>query len=324
MDTDLHFYATLFCVTGLISATLALLPKVINVALKSCSSKQLTGVQMSLLAMGVVMTLTLIAAVVFGWKRVPQTSVGQNRHKKAGGTAVGSFIAAAFFVVLKPFAGDMDNIVAAVIKMCRSFMIIQNIENTSIDELLVYMNRRLRLYGVFFVIALVTFILAYDYHTTYLAFTIVTLVLYLLSMAAILQLKKNPTSRTALYPIITAVIVLAFNIFSMVFTLIKSGNLWALITLISIVLQISTLFVLHKLREKLVNRELGRDDDDAALEQPIENSSTHNNSAHGAGSRQGSAHGSAHGGKHLSMSSTGSSGSHNSSTRDIENPVHQK
>lgn len=206
--------------------------------------------------------------------------------------------------------------------MCRSFFLIHNIENTSIDELLVYMNRRLRLYAVFFVIALVTFILAFDYHTTYLAFTIVTLVLYLLSMAAILQLKKNPTSKTALHPIITAIIVLAFNIFSMVYTLIKSGNLWALITLISIVLQLSTLFVLHKLREKLINRELGRDDDDVALEQPIENSSTHNNSAHGGGSRHGSGHGSAHGGKHLSMSSTGSSGSHNSSTRDIENPVH--
>lgn len=200
--------------------------------------------------------------------------------------------------------------------MCKSLILLHHIEKVTIDELLVFMNRRLKLYGIFFIIALVSFILLKDYHPTYLAFTIVTLGLYLLSMLAIFQLRKNPTSRTALFPIITAIIVLAFNIFSMVYTLVLHGNLYALITLISIILQISTLFVLHKLREKLVNRELGRDDDEA-LEQPIENSSTHDNSAHG--SRHGrSNHGSAHGG-HMSMNSTHSNGS---AKTDIENPVH--
>lgn len=81
MDADLHFYAALFCVTGLISATLALHTKVINVALKSGSSEQLTCMQMAFLVIGVVVTLSLIAAAVFGSRRVPQTSVVQNRHK---------------------------------------------------------------------------------------------------------------------------------------------------------------------------------------------------------------------------------------------------
>ena len=200
--------------------------------------------------------------------------------------------------------------------MCKSFYFIHNIEKVTIDELLVYMNRRMKLYGVFFVIALVSFILLKDYHPTYIVFTSITLGLYLLSILAIFQLRKNPTSRTAAYPMITAIFVLAFNIFSMVYTLILHGNLYALITLISIVLQISTLFVLHKLREKLVNRELGRDDEEA-LEQPIENSSTHDNSAHGSSRHGRSNHGSSHG-AHLSMNSTHS----NSSKTDIENPVH--
>lgn len=193
--------------------------------------------------------------------------------------------------------------------MCRNFRLIQNIENVSIDELLVHMNRRLKLYMIFFVIEIVTFILSDDYHATYVAFSIITLVLYILSMLAILRLRKNPTSTNALMPIIAAVFVLVFNIFDMTYTLIKSSNYWALFTLISIGIQLSTLFILHKLREKLVNREQGKEEDDVAMEQPIENSSTHNNSTHG-----GSTHS-----KHMSNQSTHS----NHSAPDIENPMNR-
>ena len=165
--------------------------------------------------------------------------------------------------------------------MCRSFMIIQNIQNVTIDDLLVYMKRRLRLYVIFFVLQLVTLIFAHKPDTAYIAFGIVTLALYVVSVGAILQLGKNPTSCNALLTLIAALLVMVFNIFSMVYTLVTTGNLFALIALISIVLQISVLFIVHKLREKLIAREQGREEDNVTLEQPIENSSTHSTSDHG-------------------------------------------
>lgn len=158
---------------------------------------------------------------------------------------------------------------------------------------------------IFFVIELVTFILAEDYHTTSVAFTIVTLVLYIISMAAILRLRKNPTSSNAIFPIAAAILVLLFNIFDMTYTLIRTSDYWALFTCISIAIQLSTLFILHKLREKLINREQGREEDDVAMEQPIENSSTHNNSTHGS--------------SHSKHKSTHSS----HSAPDIENPMNR-
>ena len=197
--------------------------------------------------------------------------------------------------------------------MCRSLILLQNIENVSIDELLCFMKRRLKLYAIFFVIEIVTFILANDYHTTFVAFSIVTLVLYILSMLAIFQFLKNPTSGNVFYPGLMAVMVLLFNIFDMVYTLIKAHNLWALITLISIALQLSTLAILYKLREKLINRELGHEEDDVQLEQPIENSSTHS---------------SKHNSTHLSINSTHSQSNgsthgspHPRTVPDIENPM---
>lgn len=193
--------------------------------------------------------------------------------------------------------------------MCRGLVLLHNIKNVTIDELLVYMKRRLKIYMIFFVIEIVTFIAAQDYHTTYLAFTITTLVLYIISMGSILQFQKNPTSTNALGPMVSALLVLAFNIFDMVYTLVKAHNYWALFTLISIFLQISTLIVVYKLREKLLNREQGREEDDVQLEQPIENSSQHS-SVH-----QGSRHnGSTHGGKPKGGSAHGD-------RPDIENPM---
>lgn len=165
--------------------------------------------------------------------------------------------------------------------MCRGLILLHDIQNRSIDELLVFMKRRLRIYMIFFVIEIATFCLSQNYHITYLSFTIVTLVLYLISMGSIVQFQKNPTSKNALLPIVSAVLILIFNIFDMTYTLITTNDYWALFSLISIFLQLSTLAVIYKLREKLLNREQGREDDDVQLEQAIENSSTHS-SAHGA------------------------------------------
>jgi hypothetical protein len=178
--------------------------------------------------------------------------------------------------------------------MCRGLILLHNIENTTIDELLVFMKRRLKLCMIFFVIEIVTFIAAQDYHPTYITFTAVTLALYLVNMGSIFRFQKNPTSRNALLPIISAVAILAFNVFDMTYTLVRSHNYWALFTLISIFIQISTLIVIHKLRVKLLNREQGREDDDIHLEQPIENNSTHS-STHGGARKGGNANGSAHG-----------------------------
>lgn len=71
MDRDLHFFATQFGATVLINATLAV-PQVTNSAVPRASSSQLTGVMITLLVIGVIMALLVLAVTVM-WLWRPQT-----------------------------------------------------------------------------------------------------------------------------------------------------------------------------------------------------------------------------------------------------------
>ena len=198
--------------------------------------------------------------------------------------------------------------------MCRNILLLYNIENVSVDDLLVYIKRRFRIYVIYFVLVALTLALAPDYHTTFVVFSVITLVLYAISMIALFQLSKNPTSSNALHPLLSAIAVLCFNIFDLVYTMVETPtNYYALISILSIALQLSTLFILHKLRELLIARELGKEEDGNNLEQPIENDSTHDSEQKNM--RNGSAHGSQNG-------SVYSSHSKGSTAPDIENPVY--
>lgn len=153
--------------------------------------------------------------------------------------------------------------------MCRGLWLLQNLDNVTIDELLVFIKRRIRIYGIFFVLQAVTLGLQSDFHTSYVAFSITTLVLYVISIFALLRLSNDPTSNNALYPIIASVLVFIFNIFDLTYTMIESTNYYALIAIISILLQVATFILLLRLRTMLMEREQGKGDE--ALEQPVEN-----------------------------------------------------
>ena len=86
MDVNLRFYAAQFGAAGLNNATLAV-PQVTNAAEQRDSSEQLTGVEIALLVIGVVMAMCL---VVFGvwWRRTKTVNtnvlpVAQNNSEVA-------------------------------------------------------------------------------------------------------------------------------------------------------------------------------------------------------------------------------------------------
>lgn len=136
--------------------------------------------------------------------------------------------------------------------MClRIIRIIRNIENVTVDELLAFMQRRLQIYGLIFIVVAVKFFLSNDYHTTFLTMNMITLALYFISMLVIKQLRVRPTARNAIYPFIAGTTVLTFNIFKLLYSLILAKNYWALFRIFIVVLQVSTLFIIYKLREKL-------------------------------------------------------------------------
>jgi len=70
-------------------------------------------------------------------------------------------------------------------------------------------------------------------------------------MLVIKQLRVRPTARNAIYPFVAGATVLMFNIFKLVYSLILAKNYWSLFRILIVVLQVSTLFIIHKLREKL-------------------------------------------------------------------------
>lgn len=140
--------------------------------------------------------------------------------------------------------------------MCRKFRLIQNIENTTIEELCAYLKRLFKIYGIFVIINIVN--LATDIkskNTAGGAFVVADIVLYLINMGFLYSTAQNPTVCGSNLNIVGLALLSALNIAYLIFTVL-TGSLWALTSLIGVILQWSTIYLIYKLREKIINRNL--------------------------------------------------------------------
>ena len=140
--------------------------------------------------------------------------------------------------------------------MCRKFRLIQNIENVSIEELCAYLRRLLRIYMILIVVNVINLITSILYKRIVgEIFAAISIALYLLNIFWINAIRANPTVANTNRTIGGLTLLSAFNIADLIFNVV-TGSLWGLASLIGVVLQWSTIYIIYKLREKILFRDM--------------------------------------------------------------------
>ncbi len=141
------------------------------------------------------------------------------------------------------------------LKMCRKYALIYNIDNTNIQELCDYLSRLKKIYLIFMIISLVNLITeAVPKQLSTSIIAAVNILLYLINIIILQRASNDHTVMNANLAIFGLLLISAFNIFSLIYNAV-TGNLWTIFGVVSVVLQWSTIFLIYKLREKIINGE---------------------------------------------------------------------
>lgn len=138
--------------------------------------------------------------------------------------------------------------------MCRRFKLIYNIESSTVEDILQYLQGMFRLYCIFFVISIINLALNYSSNLT-LGLSIAGVVLYAINMGMVKFVVDNPAPQSVFLPMLSTIILCLFNIANLVITILLTGSYWGLFSLLGVALQSSTIYILYKLREKLLGQQ---------------------------------------------------------------------
>ncbi len=139
--------------------------------------------------------------------------------------------------------------------MCRRFAILWNIEQTSIDELYAYLYRLGRLYIVFLIISIVELIANTTDDQVLLIWAIAGIVLYAINVIAINYTASHKETRQFWHvsiPFCTTTVLAIFDVANLINLLVVYKNLWALFSILSIILQLTTILIFWHLRAKMI------------------------------------------------------------------------
>lgn len=140
--------------------------------------------------------------------------------------------------------------------MCvQRFRLLANIDNESIETIVKYLGRLTRLYAIFSLIAVVEIVSAYYTNRSEVIFEIVYTILYIGNVLMLFQMVRQPSIVTATISIASVVILLAYNVFYLLYQVFVEKSIWALFAVIGLVFQVTTVFIIYKLRQKIANRE---------------------------------------------------------------------
>lgn len=141
--------------------------------------------------------------------------------------------------------------------MCVSrYKILSNIENATIEDCVKFINRICRIYVIFGIIAIVNAVNVSAYkERKQVMLTIIYIALYFFNIGTLAIVAKTPTLPNCSIAIFGNSILYVYNIFLLIFNIVVFRSYWALFTLIGIFVQTTTLYILYKFREKVINQE---------------------------------------------------------------------
>lgn len=153
--------------------------------------------------------------------------------------------------------------------MCiRRARLLYNIENISLEDLILYLRRLVRVYAILTILSIIEVASSYG-NVSRIEFTlsVIALILYIINVLMIKLASDSPTLSNSKFPMASATVLMVYNIIQIIVLVTMFENWFALISLISVFIQCTTIFILFKLREKIYKRDNGMDVDH--IEAPI-------------------------------------------------------
>ena len=138
--------------------------------------------------------------------------------------------------------------------MCRRFKLLANIETTSVEDLKSFLIRSAKLYVLLTILSIVYVILLVNGGSTpLLALAVIAAVLYAGCSVSLYFTGKNGTDTECIFSLIGTVLLLALKVASAAYS-IYIGNYTSIIqSIVSIAIQTSTVYLIFKLRQKLLS-----------------------------------------------------------------------
>jgi hypothetical protein len=140
--------------------------------------------------------------------------------------------------------------------MCRKFKLLANIENATVDEILSYFRRMLRLYyavEILTIVNLIEYVVIYKDRIAAI-FAAISMVLYAIHIVAVFNTAKDPNPRNSITTVVTSLVLLCFNIADLAFN-VATGSIWGLLSIVGVLLQCTTIYILYKLHQKIVRQQ---------------------------------------------------------------------
>lgn len=132
--------------------------------------------------------------------------------------------------------------------MCRRFQLLYRIEEATAQEIIQYLRRLWRVYIILLILTIIG--TAFDGQTN-LAWNIATIVLYTINIGGLYLLYKTPCIAYTYLPMISSFLLACLDSIQMVYILVEDGEYLVLLRLISITIQLTTIYIAFKLREKM-------------------------------------------------------------------------
>lgn len=135
---------------------------------------------------------------------------------------------------------------------CSCFFVLCSIDESNWQEIVVALRWIFRLYCFLLLLAAIDILtVPYD-KTEPLVFAVFQFVLYIPNTTALMYASRKPSLKNSMYSLIAVSLICNYNIVYAIYMGVKYKNPWMLIYLFPINIQLFTLYVLYKVRQKLV------------------------------------------------------------------------
>ncbi len=141
--------------------------------------------------------------------------------------------------------------------MCLRFSIIYHINTVSIDELYVFVKRLVRITIIFLIVNIVETAVT-DRAKPQFIWAIFGMILYFCNVFALSYTASHQEDRQIWHvqiPMTTSIVLTLFELANLIYIIVIEKNLWSLFAIVSILLQMSSFYILYKLRSKMIAKE---------------------------------------------------------------------
>ncbi len=137
---------------------------------------------------------------------------------------------------------------------CRRCILLYHIEDATLDDIKSYLRGLFRLYCFLVILNVLNVASTYD-NVRLFIFNVTGLSLYIGNTVALRFVSTDPTNVSTIWSMIFASLLCIFNIISTIYLGVEDNNPWAVLYVVSIAIQVSTVYIVHKLREKLLDSD---------------------------------------------------------------------